>query len=125
MKPHYKEKDSLDVLSISVFNSFEDVHVIQTLRPYDIGKINNNYEIGEIKGYEIIVSYVLYEIYNIKSYAYVFEYSGITYQVSFSDILPGNYQDYMAPYGKFYTNGDNGEDNTDIFNRSLKQIKFY
>ena len=123
--PIYKEKDSLDLLLRSMYNSFEDINVIQTIRPYDIGKINNNYDIGEINGYESIVSYSLYEIFNIKSYAYIFEYSGKTYQVSFSDILPGDYHELMAPYGKFYTHGDNGEDNTDIFNRSLKQIKFY
>ena len=123
--PIYKEKDSLDLLIKNMYNSFEDVHVIQALHPYDIGKINNNYDIGEINGYESIVSYVLYEIFNIKSYFYVFEYLGKTYQVSFSDILPGNYHDIMASYGKLYTNGDNGEDNTDIFNQSLKQIKFY
>ena len=125
--PIFSQGDSLIKLTqwlTSSFNEFDNFKIIENIKEFDIGKINDKYHQKKIAGYRIIFSYNLYGI-GVKTTLYLFEYQEITYQLSFNDILPGDYTDLMSTYKFSYMNGNNGEDNSEIFNQSLKRLSFF
>jgi len=78
----------------------------------------NEIKINSLTLLKFVTSFKLQDKFNVRSWTYLIRHDGVDFQINFSDILPGNYEDIKPNY----LNLNSGEDWSAFYEKILNNI---